>query len=417
MRKGERAMPSGSKTIWIVNQYASALEVRSMELAAGFAAQGHRVVIVTSSFHHGMHDYLYKAPVTVVHKAPGVDAVYLRARPGYQGNGAARVLNMAHFAYMFLRRQKELLAVAGRPDAVIASSPSPFVWELGLYAKRRYRAKAVAEVRDLWPLSLLDIQGVSALHPFVVFIGMLEKRAYRRSDAVVTTMPRAYEYITKTAKIPRGKVHWMPNGIHFDKVQQALREPCTLPRDLARCLDENWCCVYTGSLVKSECIDQIMQAFNGLGEKDVHLLIIGRGHERENLLRVAERLGDPRIHFFDAVESRQVPHVLSKAKVCLAALKNRRLYEYGISLNKLNDYLAVGTPTVLMFSGESAVSQAGHISLAYEDFDGMARAIARIRHMDQSEIDGMKRRAQAVIRADFDYPRIARNYLKLLESL
>lgn len=46
-----------NKTIWIVNQFASHLEERHLNLAANFAEKGYNVVVITTSFHHRRHVY------------------------------------------------------------------------------------------------------------------------------------------------------------------------------------------------------------------------------------------------------------------------------------------------------------------------------------------------------------------------
>ena len=82
------------KTIWIVNQYASHLEERHLNLAAGFARRGCRTVVITSSFHHGTHTYLYDEPVKIVKRQDGVHFVYLKSAPAYRSNSGKRILNM-----------------------------------------------------------------------------------------------------------------------------------------------------------------------------------------------------------------------------------------------------------------------------------------------------------------------------------
>ena len=68
-----------TKTIWILNQYASHLETRHLELARSFSEQGYKVAVITSSFHHGKREYMYDEKMKFVERMPGVTYVYLHS--------------------------------------------------------------------------------------------------------------------------------------------------------------------------------------------------------------------------------------------------------------------------------------------------------------------------------------------------
>ena len=57
------------------------------------------------------------------------------------------------------------------------------------------------------------------------------------------------------------------------------------------------------------------------------------------------------VHFRSPIPKRQVLGALSKASATIAMLENLPIYKYGISLNKLYDFMAAGRPVV--FVGES----------------------------------------------------------------
>ena len=69
-----------------------------------------------------------------------------------------------------------------RPDAVIASSTYPMdIWVARRIAKKA-DAKLVYEVHDLWPLSPIELSGMSPRHPFALLCQAAEDAAYRDAN-------------------------------------------------------------------------------------------------------------------------------------------------------------------------------------------------------------------------------------------
>lgn len=411
-------MEKSNKTIWIINQYASHLVTRHEELSKSFAAQGYHVAVITSSFHHGKREYMFEEPIAYKELCDGVTYVYLHSGPAYQNNGAGRIFNMLDFARLVGKYQKVIAEKIGAPIYVIASSAPPFVWEVGYRVSKRFKAKFIVEFRDIWPLSLVDVQGVSPNHPLVKVLSVIEKRAYRRADAIVSTMPYAWKHVMEVADVPREKIHWMPNGINVKEVEEDLHSDQKLPEELEGYLKEHWCCTYIGSIVKSECLDYLLKCFSKVQDLEVYFAIIGEGHEKERIKKLADELRVSNIKFFPAIDKHLIPKALALSAAAVAAVHEELpIYQYGLSMNKLNDYLASGVPTVFACSAKSVVQDAGHFAIPMGDQNMLAEAIERVRHLTEEEREALKRKAKAVICADYDYPEIGRKYLRMMEDL
>ena len=405
------------KTIWIINQYASHLETRHWELAQSFADQGYYVVVIASSFHHGRREYIYDDPIKIVERLPGVSYVYLHSGPPYTNNGGKRIFNMLDFCRMCRHYQKVIAEHTGGPSYVIASSAPPFVWEVGYSIARKYHAKFIAEFRDIWPQSLIDVQGVSPHHPLVVLLSIIEKRAYRHADDIVSTMPQAWKHVTEVANVPREKVHWMANGINMKRVDDWLNNDLAIPKDLNDYLDHHWCCVYVGSIVKSECVDFIIKGFSSVDDQSIYMAVIGNGHEKERIMTLTNKMNLQNVRFFPAIDKMLIPKVLNKAKACIAAVENLPVYRYGLSMNKLNDFLASGTPTILACNVHTVVDDAGHFVIPVNDERALAEALIRIRDLDEKETEALRNRATKEIRDKYNYPEIGKKYIQMMESL
>lgn len=410
-------MKKEEKWIWIINHYASHLENRHLELANVFAKNGYHVAVITSSFHHGKRAYLYDEPVHIVDRAENVRYVYLHSAPAYTTNGVKRVLNMLDFCRCFNREERRISAETGIPCFVIASSAHPFAWETGYHFAKKFKAKFIAEFRDIWPRSLVEVQGLSPRHPLVQMFGAMEKRAYRRADAVVSTMPFAWKHVCQVSGVHREKVFWMPNGINTEEIDRWTAENIQLPEELQAYLDTHWCCVYEGSIAKCEYVDFLVETFRYVKEPQIHLAIIGDGGEKENLRSLIKAYGMENVRLFPEVSKKQVCGALGKAHCCVATIHDIPIYQYGISMNKLSDYLYSGKPTIFACGVDNVVREAGHFALPYCSPQQMAETIEAVYRLPEASLAELADKGRQLIREEYDYNVIGRRYLKMLEGL
>ena len=108
--------------------------------------------------------------------------------------------------------------------------------------------------------------------------------------------------------------------------------------------------VYCGALGRERCLSELIAAFNGL-RPDRHLVIIGRGPEKEALM--AQGRGLENVHFHDTVPQIELITLLSGADVgvnvpCIDALS----YKFALS-NKIFEYAAARLGMILWSGPET----------------------------------------------------------------
>ena len=405
-----------NQTIWIINQYASHLKTRHESLAKVFSEHGFQVVVITSSFHHGQRAYLYREPIAYHTVCDGVTYVYLHSGPSYQNNGAGRIINMLDFCRLVWKYKGDIEWRTGMPGYVIASSAPPFVWEAGRAVARKFHAKFIAEFRDIWPLSLVEVQGISPRHPLIWLLGIIEKRAYRHADAIVSTMSDAWKHVVEVSGVPREKVHWMPNGINVREIDAWSENSDPLPSELEDYLSSHWCCIYIGSIVKSECLDYLVEAIGRMENEGVYLAIVGEGHEQGNIQELIDRAGYKNIKMFPFIERKLIQKALKRAQCCVAACKDVGIGRFGLSMYKLSDYLYSGVPTIFAYDLPSIVSQAGHFAVPFGDIDAFALAVRKVRGADDETLTILAEDARRIIKDQYDFTAIGEKYLKLITS-
>jgi len=121
----------------------------------------------------------------------GFDYIVLKGPKIKMGANLKRVLSWFIFEYRLNLAPKKLKLE--KPDIVLVSSLSLLTALTAIRFKKKYGAKFIFEVRDIWPLSLVDIIGVSPKNPAVKFLAWVEKKAYENADYIIISTPTDYD--------------------------------------------------------------------------------------------------------------------------------------------------------------------------------------------------------------------------------
>jgi glycosyltransferase involved in cell wall biosynthesis len=345
----------------------------------------------------------------------GIDYVWLAAPP-YRGNGAARVRNMATFLWR-LHAAGEQLTRTVRPDAVIASSTYPLdIWPAARIA-RRAGARLLYEVHDLWPLSPMELGGYSPRHPFIMLLQAAEDFACRRADAIVSILPKVRPHLEAHGMAPH-KLHLVPNGVDPDEWQG---HAAPLPGRLEVALDSlrqqgRFVVGYAGTHGVANALGTLLDAAERLRGRPVAFVLVGNGPDKPALERRAAGLDLDNVHFFDPVAKSQVPALLQRFDVAYIGWRRQALYRFGISPNKLIDYMMAGRPIVhAVEAGNDPVMEAGcGLTVAPGDPQAIADAVLAMQALDATTRAALGRRGRAHALANHTYPVLGQRFLTAL---
>jgi len=392
------------------------VEYRPYYLAREWVRAGHKVTIVAASASH----VRTQAPqmgrrARMEETIDGIDYVWLAAPP-YRGNGAARVRNMAAFLWR-LRAAGEQLARTVKPDAVIASSTYPLdIWPAARIAHRA-GARLLYEVHDLWPLSPMELGGYSPRHPFIVLLQAAEDFACRRADAIVSILPKVRPHLEAHGMAPH-KLHLVPNGVDPDEWQG---QAAPLPGRLEVVLDGlrqqgRFVVGYAGTHGIANALGTLLDAARRLRGQPVAFVLVGAGPDKPALEARAAELGLGNVHFFDPVAKSQVPALLQRFDVAYIGWRRQPLYRFGISPNKLIDYMMAGRPIVhAVEAGNDPVIEAGcGLTVAPDDPQAIADAVLAMQALDAPARAALGRRGRAHALANHTYPVLGQRFLTAL---
>lgn len=380
------------KTIWIIDNYSSEPKYggisRQHDFAVELSKRGYKVIIFSSSYLHFTHSYISDDDRIISQIAENAFYIYLRIHP-YQGNGLDRAWSMFSFCRAVLRSYKQIEEQFGRPDVVEGCSVHPFSWVAAQRIAAHYHVPFIAEVRDLWPEVWLLSGEKSKYDPMVIFFRRLEKWAYKKADGIICSMLYGDRYVCGKLGFPREKVHIIGQPMdceRYDRLAQTGWE--LIPAEIREFMRDGFRCVFTGYYQKYDGVFVMLEAAKLLRERGlpIKMLFVGSGPEYDGMLEYAKSNSLDNVYIGERVSKDAIPAILRRADVCMAHIgykDNRNAFQYGVSKNKVNEYMYSGACIVYGRDNpeDPVASSGGGIVVPTFDVPAFADAIEKFYRM------------------------------------
>ncbi|MCP4153290.1 MAG: glycosyltransferase family 4 protein, partial [bacterium] len=377
------------KNVWMFNHYAKTPDLfggsRHYAISKILVSRGYNVTLFAAAYNPQKDEDL-KCPQDkdyAIEVRDGVRFVWLKTFP-YKKNNWRRVFNMVSYSRRCARVYKELLKEnkIETPGTVMGSSVHLFAVYTGYSIAKKLKAKFVMEVRDLWPMTLVEFRKGLKYHPIVFFFGALEKFLAKRAKRIVSVLPKADMYYEKMGL--QDKFRWIPNGVDTTLYQIEQKKSVE---------DENkkkFTVMYTGTFGMEANLSTLINAAKITQEKGlpINFEMVGRSKKKKELEELKDTYALKNLRFQDPVEKAKIPELLGTADAVWIGTRNvKNLYKYGFSFNKLFEYLSAAKP--ILFSIQCDYNpvedaQAG-ITLPPGDPEALANAIIRLYEMPQQE--------------------------------
>lgn len=405
--------------IWMINHYAISPDLpggtRHFDFACELVKKGYKVKIFACDFVRGKRKgniKLKKDELYSEENIKGVDFVWVQGA-NYNKNNWRRLLNMLTFSYNCYRIGCK---IKDKPEIIIGSSPHPFAAFAAVKLAQKLKTKFFLEVRDLWPQVIVDMGKLNQYHPITQAMRLLEKYLYREAYKIIVLAEGSKKYLIERNWIKESKILYLPNGVHLNNFS------CQKNRDILRKLYNfnKFTLIYTGAHGPANSLDTILRAANRLREnKDIEIVLVGDGILKEKLLKQAKEMRLDNVRFFDPVPKSKIPGILSAADAAIITLKKVKVFSYGVSPNKLFDYMAARKPIICAVEGEMAekVENTGcGISVIPEDEKSMADAIIQLVNLPQNELKKMGDNGYEEIKENYSREKLAQKLIGLIEQ-
>lgn len=402
------------KSIWFINKYAripleTGIGSRDFMILKELAKNDNYCLLITSDANH-----LAEVPILtssfLVQEVDAVNVCWVRTHKYKVAKSLGRVISWLSFEWhiLFLPKKK----IFQVPDVLVVSSLSLLTIINGFILKAKYGCRLIFEIRDIWPLTIIEEGGYSERSLIVKFLGWIERLGYKRADVIVGTMPNLQEHV-KDVLGQAKKTYCIPMGVDNSQIESKA-EIDSVYRD--KYFPKNKIIVaYVGTIGITNALDIFFQCAELMKEKEkLHFVIVGSGDLKEFYVEKTKNLKN--VTFAPKVPKELVPSVLAQCSILYFSAFPSKVWNYGQSLNKVIDYMLSGKPIVCSYSGfPSMINEAEcGVFVPAGDVRELQKAISHYVDISQSERDEIGAMGRNWIIENRNFQKLARDYYSIM---
>ncbi len=404
--------------ILYINHYAGSpqmgMEFRPYYLAKEWSKMGHKVRIIAADYSH----LRIKNPIIKKDfEEEIIDGItYNWVKTGkYNGNGVARAMTMFSFVNKIINKAK-WIAKNWMPDVIITSSTYPLDTFAGQQIKKNIKNKRVLlihEVHDMWPITLIE-NGMKKTNPFVILMQISENSFCKKSDYIVSLPCKAKKYFMRHG-MSAEKFKPIMNGI----VKEEWDNPTELPQQHKDLLEQlhsegKFIICFFGSVNVSYAIDYLIKAKEKVDHRNIAVVIVGEGNQKEELKRIA----DKDVYFLPRIVKTSVPSLMREIDCCYVGALHNDMFRFGICMNKLFDSMMSGKPILYAVDAPNNFIKKYKcgISVRAEDIGALAKGINKLLELSLEDRNRMGENGKNAVLKHFTYERIAAQFEELFKD-
>ena len=403
------------KNIWLINYYSyppgTSSWRRHYDLGKELLKYGYNIDIIGGSFVHDRKKHILNK--NEKYRIENHEGLKYHILNGISYSGSLmRIFSMIEFMIKVFFYEKKIEV---KPDIIYCSCPHPFNGLISLYLSKKYKCKFILEIRDLWPETWVEMGAVTRKSLIYKFFAWIEKLLYKKSDKIITLMPGAFMYIEKLG-IPKEKVEWVSNGVDLEEFDKNyFKEP------VYKFDKEKFNITYTGSIGTGNSLKILFEILPNIEilNKNILINIIGKGPLKKNYVEYCKKNAIKNVRFYDAVSKNEIPALLKESNAVISFCKKSDLYKYGISPNKLFEYLASEKP--LIFSGTVyndfvKISKCG-FSVEAENKIQLQEAILKMYELSEKSRKDLGKRGRNYLIENFTKIVLAKKISNIIENV
>ena len=411
------------KNILIINQYASSPETgfggRSYYIAQALA-KNNKVSLVCGSFNHLLRSGKHQISHTESSNGNSFKIKSLKLFKYSSNRSLFRILNWFIFSLKLFFLSKKNIGF--KPSVIVYSSPALPGYIGAYFLSKKFSCDLYMEVRDIWPLSIIELGGYTKNNLFIALLRQIEKFSYKTAKGIISNLKDFRKY-TDEYSIKIKKFHYSPNGISENTIpinkNYISYSSKNILNDLSKLKRSGRMITgYIGGLASANAMDLFIEtAFNAKNDDNLFFIIVGDGQLKKDLEKKCLELKLQNIRFYDGVPKKEVPIIMESFDILFLAHQFKKIYSYGISPMKLPEYIQSQKPIIHVTNSKSLLNELNcwEVVREYNPLE-VINAINRLQKLDKREMKEIGKRASSLLAKRFNYNNISDSLLLFLEG-
>jgi colanic acid biosynthesis glycosyl transferase WcaI len=312
------------------------------ELAEGLFKKGHQVTVATTYPRHYLNS---KENIDILSNENGIKVLRIKTLPLRKINFILRGIAQLTLPFLFFNKIKK--TIKEDLDATIIYTPSIMLGLLAKKIKKRYKAKILLNVQDIFPQNAIDL-GILKNKILIKMFEKVERVAYANSDVITFNSEGGRQFLIEKKKLSPEKVITISNWI--DPMPYQITESKKSFRKRF-CLEDKFIFLFAGVMGPAQGLDFLIEIAKDIDIQDIVFLLVGDGMEKEKLAKIIKKNSLSNIVIKPFVSKEDYPHLLKEVDVGIVCLssKNKTPFIPG----KFLGYLTAGKPVVAFLNKES----------------------------------------------------------------
>lgn len=359
-------------------------EIRSashlmLELAQELTRRDFQVTVITGWPQYNLASDLQQMMTEDITES-GVRVIRIKHLPHHCVHFVIRGISQLILPYLFIRKIKKY--VTTKIDAVIVYSPPLPLAFVGKWIQKKYHAKFILNVQDLFPQNAIDLD-ILRNKWLIKFFFWMEKISYYNADIIAVHSEGNKTQLAAHYSDIKRKFTVMHNWVDVD-AHQATQSNQNF-RDLFN-LHDKFVFVFAGIVGPSQHLSALIAVAEKLQHiPDICFLIVGDGADKEKLQTMVAQLNLQNVLFKPFINRAVYPNLLKACNVGFVSLSAKN--KTPVVPGKILGYMAAGLPVLAFLHQESdghTIIEAAQCGYAVVS-DDITRLVAVITQMYQQK--------------------------------